>query len=103
MGLHPIEVSARFTEAAFWHSQEVAYRPTEPENGWIVLAGDAACGRPFYLGSTLNGHIHDVVCLAHGSPWSNWDSSVLVHSKHLPQVQLAQVPCHLCLQATSTA
>ena len=30
---------------------------------WIVLAGDAACGRPFYLGSTLNAHFQDAMTL----------------------------------------
>merc|ERR1712185_711178 len=71
--LCPVEVSARFAEAAFWHCQEVAIRPGQ-SNGWLVLVGDAACGRPFYLGSTLNGHIHDVVPLAHCAPWANWDA-----------------------------
>ena len=27
--------------------------------GWVVLIGDSSCGRPFYLGSTLNGHFQD--------------------------------------------
>ena len=37
------------------------------------MAGDAACGRPFFLGSTLNGHLHDLVTLVQGTNWSAWD------------------------------
>ena len=44
--------------------------------GWTVLVGDAACGRPFFLGSTLNGHLHDLVTLAQGTNWSAWDPDV---------------------------
>lgn len=111
--LTPKEVSARVTEASYWHSSAIAYRcgaaggsavsvsdkmsgATDEEHdgdgpgsdssgaratssggssggGWIVLAGDAACGRPFHLGSTLNGHLHDVVLLARYPPWAKWD------------------------------
>merc|ERR1712124_193952 len=42
--------------------------------GWIVLAGDSACGKPFYLGSTLNGHFHDAVTLC-AAPWTSWVTS----------------------------
>merc|ERR1712083_200849 len=86
--LRPTEVSARFAKASFWHSLEIAHRFSEPENGWVVLAGDAACGRPFYLGSTLNGHIHDVVPLAHGSPWSNWDPEGSPFKKYVERYKL---------------
>merc|ERR1711937_262113 len=85
--LCPVEVSARFTEAAFWHSQEVAIRPGQ-SNGWLVLVGDAACGRPFYLGSTLNGHIHDVVPLAQSTPWSNWDPHGMPIKKYVERYRL---------------
>merc|ERR1711865_566401 len=70
------------------NSQDVTYRPSEAGSGWIVLAGDAACGRPFYLGSTLNGHIHDVVPLAHGSSWSNWDSEGTPLKKYVERYRL---------------
>merc|ERR1712232_839315 len=39
--------------------------------GWIVLVGDAASGKPFYLGSTLNGHFHDTTALR-AAPWTCW-------------------------------
>jgi len=86
--LHPVEVSARFTEASFWNSQKCTYRSSEPGAGWIALAGDAACGRPFFLGSTLNGHIHDVVPLAHGASWSNWDSEGVPLKKYEDRYKL---------------
>ena len=48
--------------------------------GPTILIGDAACGRPFWLGSTLNGHLADVATLVfgsgpHGGPdcWRAWD------------------------------
>lgn len=72
--LQPTEVTARVTTAAFWHSESVARRVQSADtDGWLVLAGDVGSGRPFYLGSTLNGHLHDVTTLAQGPPWSRWD------------------------------
>lgn len=72
--LQPTEVSARVTTAAFWHSEAVTHRVQGADSdGWLVLAGDVGSGRPFYLGSTLNGHLHDVVTLARDPPWSQWD------------------------------
>ena len=54
--LHPGAVSARVTLAGFHAADDVVYK--SEEGGWLVLAGDAACGRPFYLGSTLNGQCY---------------------------------------------
>jgi len=71
--LQPTEVSARVTTAAFWHSESIARRVQgDGTDGWLVLAGDVGSGRPFYLGSTLNGHLHDVVTPARDPPWSRW-------------------------------
>lgn len=70
--LNPQAVSARVTLAGFHAADDVVYKPEG--GGWLVLAGDAACGRPFYLGSTLNGHFHDLVPLARGPSWARWDA-----------------------------
>eukprot|EP00927_Polykrikos_kofoidii_P030098 TRINITY_DN25957_c0_g1_i1.p1 TRINITY_DN25957_c0_g1~~TRINITY_DN25957_c0_g1_i1.p1 ORF type:complete len:770 (+),score=104.31 TRINITY_DN25957_c0_g1_i1:90-2399(+) len=75
--LKPLQVSARLTEASFWHSEEIVHRVDRPDGstGWIVLVGDSACGRPFHLGSTLNGHFHDTMTLS-AAPWMSWVSTM---------------------------
>jgi len=75
--LKAINVSARVSEASFWHSDEIVQRVERPDAsiGWIVLVGDAACGKPFYLGSTLNGHFNDLTSLISG-PWLRWKSAM---------------------------
>lgn len=75
--LRPIRVSARLSAAAYWHSQDIVRRVQRPDGsvGWIVLVGDAACGKPFYLGSTLNGHFHDTYALK-AAPWTDRKSVV---------------------------
>eukprot|EP00746_Dinoflagellata_sp_MGD_P156490 gnl/MRDRNA2_/MRDRNA2_85846_c0_seq1.p1 gnl/MRDRNA2_/MRDRNA2_85846_c0~~gnl/MRDRNA2_/MRDRNA2_85846_c0_seq1.p1 ORF type:complete len:522 (+),score=87.96 gnl/MRDRNA2_/MRDRNA2_85846_c0_seq1:57-1568(+) len=74
--LKPEFVSVRITTASFWRSEEVVKRVERSDGsvGWIVLVGDAACGKPFYLGSTLNGHFHDAVTLR-AAPWTKWVTS----------------------------
>merc|ERR1712232_351359 len=69
----PVQVSARISEASYWHSSEIVQRVEKPDGGvgWIVLVGDAASGKPFYLGSTLNGHFHDTTALR-AAPWTCW-------------------------------
>eukprot|EP00931_Biecheleriopsis_adriatica_P118814 TRINITY_DN94131_c0_g1_i1.p1 TRINITY_DN94131_c0_g1~~TRINITY_DN94131_c0_g1_i1.p1 ORF type:complete len:710 (+),score=137.03 TRINITY_DN94131_c0_g1_i1:152-2281(+) len=71
--LRPVEVSPRISVASYWHSEEVVQRVERPDGtfGWIVLVGDAACGKPFYLGSNLNGHFQDAMALL-AAPWSRW-------------------------------
>ena len=42
--------------------------------GPTLLVGDACCGRPFWLGSTLNGHFADLAHLTSStSCWDSWD------------------------------
>jgi hypothetical protein len=74
--MKPLEVSPRITVASYWHSEEVVRRVQKPDGsvGWIVLVGDAACGKPFYLGSNLNGHFQDAVALL-AAPWTRWASA----------------------------
>lgn len=72
--LRPCEVAPRLTLASYWHSNEVVRRTQcGSRSGWIVLAGDAACGKPFYFGSNLNGHFQDAVALL-SVPWSQLPS-----------------------------
>lgn len=81
--LKPLEVSPRITVASYWHSEEVVHRVQKPDGsvGWIVLVGDAACGKPFYLGSNLNGHFHDAMALL-AAPWTRWASAALEAAQH---------------------
>lgn len=74
--LHPTSIVPRVTTAAYWRSAEVVH-PVNDEEGnpraWLVLAGDAACGKPFHLGTNLNGHFSDTVALIRGTSWLRWD------------------------------
>ena len=46
----------------------------EGASGPTFLIGDAACGRPFWLGSTLNGHLVDLAELVGStSCWNAWE------------------------------
>jgi len=70
--LRPLEVAPRVTLACFWHSNEVVEHVHRGDlEGWIVLVGDAACGKPFYLGTNLNGHFQDAMSLL-SAPWTEW-------------------------------
>lgn len=74
--LRPVSVTARVTTAAYWRSTEVVHLARDWDGnakGWLVLVGDAACGRPFHLGTNLNGHFADIVSLVRGTSWSRWD------------------------------
>ncbi|CAE7308843.1 unnamed protein product [Symbiodinium microadriaticum] len=72
--LRPCEVAPRLTLASYWHSNEVVRRTQcGSRSGWIVLVGDAACGKPFYFGSNLNGHFQDAMALL-SVPWSQLPS-----------------------------
>ena len=66
--------SAGWTEASHWRSSGVLHAP-QGSRGPTILVGDAACGRPFWLGSTLNGHFADVAQLAAADCWRAWDWS----------------------------
>lgn len=72
--LRPCEVAPRLTLASYWNSNEVVRRTQcGSRSGWIVLVGDAACGKPFYFGSNLNGHFQDAMALL-SVPWSQLPS-----------------------------
>jgi len=68
-----------WTEAAYWRSANVVHAPsTAPSTapiaaglprGPTLLIGDACCGRPFWLGSTLNGHFADLEVLVNEGTW----------------------------------
>ena len=62
------QVHTRRVDASYWSSASVvAAYPSVP--GCLVLLGDAACGKPFYTGTTLNGHLQDVVPLVYETNW----------------------------------
>lgn len=63
---------AGWTEASYWRSSSVMHAP-EGARGPTLLVGDTCCGRPFWLGSTLNGHFSDVAQLALAPCWNAWD------------------------------
>merc|ERR1719326_216908 len=66
--LTPKVVHTRRVDASYWSSANVvASYPSVP--GCLVLLGDAACGKPFYTGTTLNGHLQDVVPLVYETNW----------------------------------
>eukprot|EP00930_Biecheleria_cincta_P068695 TRINITY_DN5642_c0_g1_i1.p1 TRINITY_DN5642_c0_g1~~TRINITY_DN5642_c0_g1_i1.p1 ORF type:complete len:696 (-),score=80.27 TRINITY_DN5642_c0_g1_i1:80-2167(-) len=93
--MKPLEVSPRITVASYWHSEEVVHRIQKPDGsvGWIVLVGDAACGKPFYLGSNLNGHFHDAMALV-AAPWTRWASAASEAAEHKsePGLRREQLP-----------
>ena len=81
-GLRVLDASLRaagaragWTEGSYWRSSGIVHAP-EPCVGPTLLIGDACCGRPFWLGSTLNGHFADVVHLASAPCWNAWDWAV---------------------------
>lgn len=73
-------VRVGWTEAAYWRSKNVVHAPITaptavgPPRGPTLLIGDACCGRPFWLGSTLNGHFADLEVLVNEGTWhaSSW-------------------------------
>merc|ERR1712050_793810 len=71
--VRPTACSVRWVEAAFWSSDHVVCDLT-PLGGSeaiqpLLLLGDAACGRPFYTGTTLNRHFWDVAALVDEVDW----------------------------------
>lgn len=66
-------LEVRWVEAAYWSADRVVC-PVDPHQRCVpsapaVLLGDAACGKPFYTGTTLNQHIWDVAGLVDGMEW----------------------------------
>eukprot|EP00466_Bigelowiella_natans_P011793 jgi/Bigna1/79431/fgenesh1_pg.62_\ len=60
--LVPVKVRIHSTRAAFFHSKTIFSMLDKADGSKIpfVLAGDAAYGKPFWTGSTLNHHLLDV-------------------------------------------
>eukprot|EP00747_Dinoflagellata_sp_TGD_P032198 gnl/TRDRNA2_/TRDRNA2_135814_c0_seq1.p1 gnl/TRDRNA2_/TRDRNA2_135814_c0~~gnl/TRDRNA2_/TRDRNA2_135814_c0_seq1.p1 ORF type:complete len:617 (-),score=96.50 gnl/TRDRNA2_/TRDRNA2_135814_c0_seq1:134-1984(-) len=64
--LRPSTCTARWVEASFWSSDRVV---CDLAGCPLVLLGDAACGKPFYTGTTLNRHFWDVAALVDKVDW----------------------------------
>lgn len=62
--LCPSEVTSRWVDAAYWSSDRVVCslpgRAPGERNTPLVLVGDSAMGKPFFLGTTLNIHLAEV-------------------------------------------
>jgi len=72
--LQPTECSSRWVEASFWSSDRVV---CEMDGGCpLVLMGDAAMGRPFLTGTTLNHHFWDVFRLIDEVDWTHDGTSL---------------------------
>eukprot|EP00746_Dinoflagellata_sp_MGD_P165665 gnl/MRDRNA2_/MRDRNA2_95079_c0_seq1.p1 gnl/MRDRNA2_/MRDRNA2_95079_c0~~gnl/MRDRNA2_/MRDRNA2_95079_c0_seq1.p1 ORF type:complete len:528 (-),score=96.90 gnl/MRDRNA2_/MRDRNA2_95079_c0_seq1:14-1597(-) len=64
-------VGVRWVEASYW-SADHAVCSVPRTNGShmpVILLGDAACGKPFYTGTTLNQHFWDVAALVDTIDW----------------------------------
>lgn len=64
--LFPSSVSVRWVDAAFWSSDHVVCALPNPagKNTPMALIGDAALGKPFFTGTTLNVHMAEVKALS---------------------------------------
>jgi len=63
----PSEVSLRWVDAGYWSSDTAVCRlpgRTLGRSTPLVLIGDAAMGKPFYTGTTLNVHLAEVKALS---------------------------------------
>jgi len=63
----PAEVSVRWVDASYWSSSRVVCKIAGDASGRstpLVLIGDVAMGKPFYLGTTLNVHLAEVKALS---------------------------------------
>jgi len=89
--LKPTSVQANVTTAAYWRSSEVVHQCKHQDGthrGWLVLAGDSACGKPFHTGANLNGHFADTVSLVRGTSWSNWEPEGQPFRKYVEQCRV---------------
>lgn len=61
------------TETSYWGITKEHYIVNEVKNkdgsSIICYVGDSCCGKPFYLGTTLQFHIYDMVFLITGISW----------------------------------
>lgn len=64
-------VGVRWVEAAYWSADRsvCSVQRTDGSIMPVVLLGDAACGKPFYTGTTLNQHFWDVAGLVDTIDW----------------------------------
>lgn len=65
--LLPGGVTTRWVEAAYWSSDRVVCAipgKTPGQSTPMILIGDAAMGKPFYTGTTLNVHLAEVKALS---------------------------------------
>jgi len=71
--LRPLECTARWVEAGFWSSDRTVCELGGEERVPVVVMGDAACGRPFYTGTTLNYHLKEVAAMVDEVSWLHDD------------------------------
>lgn len=72
--LRPESCGINWVEASHWSADRVVCPLPHQEDGAelpFVLLGDAASGRPFYTGSTLNRHFFDVASMIDDVEWAN--------------------------------
>mmetsp|Transcript_120519 Transcript_120519/g.191040 ORF Transcript_120519/g.191040 Transcript_120519/m.191040 type:complete len:659 (-) Transcript_120519:93-2069(-) len=73
--VRPASCALRLVDAAFWSSDRVVCDLTSQSNSSLscplVLLGDAACGKPFYNGTTLNRHLWDAAALVDHVDWAH--------------------------------
>lgn len=74
------DVSGRWVDAAFWSSDaSVCPLGSRP----LILLGDAALGKPFYTGTTLNRHLWEVAAMVDEVDWTA-DGAELGFARFLP-------------------
>lgn len=91
-------VGVRWVEAAYWSADRVVcpVRRVDGSNMPVVLLGDAASGKPFYTGTTLNQHFWDVASMVDGIDWIDDGSPFNIERFHIHekryQARLKQNP-----------
>lgn len=73
----PSSVSVRWVNASYWSSDRIVCSVPGGDSGKntpLVLIGDAAMGKPFYTGTTLNVHLAEVKAFSR-LPVIRWGSS----------------------------
>jgi len=67
------ECTARWVDAAFWAAERSVCDLGVLDGNYagtpLILLGDALCGKPFYTGTTLNGHLKDVAAMIDEVDW----------------------------------
>merc|ERR1712039_356605 len=94
--VRPITCTAKWVDAAYWSSDRVVCElPGATDGRPLILLGDAACGKPFYTGTTLNRHFADVAALVDEVDWKH-DGNPLTcarfaHHEHRYQTELRRI------------